>query len=577
MFLSGVMVLLLALALPAVAVDIPGPVSKPAEGIYINANIITMNDALPRAEALAVKDGKILAVGTRKEVEAHKGDSTQVIDIGGKTITPGFIDAHGHLSGVGLAATGANLLSQPDGTVNSIPKLQQAMRDWMNSSGVPKKYGIAFGNGYDDSQLVEQRHPIRDDLDAISKNIPIYIIHQSGHLGVANSKALEALGITASTPDPEGGVIRRRPGSKEPNGVLEENTHYSALGKLIFSHLGPEEAMATTVEGLKKYTQFGFTTAQDGGATPELIAGYIKAAEEGKLMIDVAAYAMAVSIKPSDSFMTGPYYGRDNKDHFRIAGVKLMLDGSPQGKTANLTKPYFKPPYGQDASYHGYPNMPDERVLKLVEEAYKNGWQVLAHVNGDAAADQFLNAVEKAAKDIPGTDRRSVGIHSQTIREDQLDRMKALGVIPSFFVGHTFYWGDWHRESVLGPERAANISPTGWALKRGMIFTTHADAPVIPPDSLRILWATVNRVTRTGQILGPDQRASAEVALKAITIWAAYQQFEENRKGSLEPGKLADMVVLSDDPLKVDPMKIIDIKVLQTIKEGVPVYKAVAN
>lgn len=549
------------------------PAPEPADSIYVNASIITMNDAQPRAEALAVKGGKVLVVGTRQEVEAHKGSATKVIDLAGKTITPGFIDGHGHLSGVGLTAAGANLLPPPDGTVNSIATLQQAMRDWMNSSGVPRKYGIAFGAGYDDSQLAEQRHPTRDELDAISKEIPIYINHQSGHLGVANSKALEALGIAAATPDPDGGVIRRRPGSNEPNGVLEENSHYSALGKLIFPHLGPEESLAATVEGLKQYTQFGFTTAQDGGATPELIAGYVKAAEEGKLMIDVAAYPLAVSIRPSDTFMTGPYYGRDYRDHFRIAGVKLVLDGSPQGKTANLTKPYFKPPEGQDASYHGYPNMPDEKVLKLVEDAYKNGWQLLAHVNGDAAADQFLNAVADVSKRYPGTDRRSVAIHAQTVRADQLDRMKELGIMPSFFPAHTFYWGDWHRDSVLGPERAANISPTKWARERGMIFTVHADAPVIPPNALRVMWTTVNRVTRSGKVLGPEQRITAEEALKALTIWGAFQYFEEDRKGSLEPGKLADMVVLSDDPLKVDPLKIADIKVLQTIKEGVPVYK----
>lgn len=561
--------------LAALAVGLAGcgRPAEPADAIYINANIITMNDAQPRAEALAVKDGKVLAVGSRTEAEAHKGPSTRVVDVEGKTITPGFIDGHGHLSGVGLSAAGANLLSPPDGRVTSIPELQQTMRDYINSSSVPKTYGIAFGTGYDDSQLAEQRHPTRDELDAISTDIPIYVGHQSGHLGVVNSKALEELGITAATPDPDGGVFRRREGSNEPNGVLEENANMMAIGKLIMPHLGPEQALATTVEGLKTYTRFGYTTAQDGGSTPELVAGYIKAAEERKLTIDVVSYVYAQTIRPTDTFMQGPYYGRQYKDRYRIAGIKLNLDGSPQGKTAWLTKPYFKPPEGQDPSYRGYQNMPDEKVVGYVEEAYKNGWQVLAHVNGDAAMDQYLNAVADVSKRNPGTDRRSVAIHSQTAREDQLDRMKELGIMPSFYAAHTFYWGDWHRDSVLGPERAANISPTGWALARGMIFTTHADAPVIPPDALRILWATVNRVTRSGKVLGPDQRVTPEVGLKALTIWGAYQHFEEDRKGSLEPGKLADMVVLSDDPLKVDPMKIADIKVLETIKEGTTVYK----
>ncbi len=245
----------------AVGLAACGRPAEPADAIYINANVITMNDAQPRAEALAVKDGKVLAVGSRTEVEAHKGPSTRVVDVEGKTIAPGFIDGHGHLSGVGLAAAGANLLSPPDGRVTSIPELQQTMRDYINSSSVPKTYGIAFGTGYDDSQLAEQRHPTRDELDAISTDIPIYVGHQSGHLGVVNSKALEELGITAATPDPDGGVFRRREGSKEPNGVLEENANMMAIGKLIMPHLGPEQALATTIEGLKTYTRFGYTTA----------------------------------------------------------------------------------------------------------------------------------------------------------------------------------------------------------------------------------------------------------------------------------------------------------------------------
>jgi predicted amidohydrolase YtcJ len=173
-----------------------GQAAEPADDIYVNANIITMNDGQPRAEALAVKDGKVLAVGSRREVEAHQGDATRVHDLEGHTITPGFIDGHGHLSLVGLQAAGPNVLPPPDGTVTSIAELQQTMRDWMSSSGVPKTYGFAFGWGYDDSQLEEQRHPTRDDLDAVSTDIPIYVSHQSGHLSVVNSKALEVLGVT---------------------------------------------------------------------------------------------------------------------------------------------------------------------------------------------------------------------------------------------------------------------------------------------------------------------------------------------------------------------------------------------
>lgn len=544
-----------------------------ADAIYVNANVITVNDAQPRAEAIAVKDGKILAVGTRRDIERYRGDSTAVHDLGGKTVTPGFIDAHGHLSGAGIVGVAANLLPPPDGKVTSIAKLQQSLRAWMDTSVVPKTYGVIFGAGYDDSQLKEQRHPTRDELDAVSTEYPIIAMHQSGHLSVLNSRALRLVGYAAATPDPDGGVIRRRPGSREPNGVLEENAHSVALGKIILSKLGPEQALATTMAGLEEYASFGYTTAQDGGMTPALAAGYIAAGKQGKLPLDVVGYMAYPMDSAARAYMQGEYVSRDYHERFRIGGVKIMLDGSPQGKTAWLTQPYVEPPAGQDAGYRGYPNMPDERLEGYVEESYRNGWQVLAHVNGDAALDQYLDAIEKARARMPGTDRRTVAIHAQTARADQLDRMKSLEVTPSFFAAHTYYWGDWHRNSVLGPERAANISPTRWALDRGMIFTTHHDAPVIPPKAMRIFWATVNRTTRSGLVLGPEQRVSADIALKALTIWAAYQHFEEDLKGSIEPGKLADLVVLSGDPLTIDPAGIADIQVLETIKEGRTVYR----
>ena len=218
--------------------------------------------------------------------------------------------------------------------------------------------------------------------------------------------------------------------------------------------------------------------------------------------------------------------------------------------------------------------MTDDEANAFVEEAFRKGWQIHAHCNGDAAADQFIKAVRLAVAKLGPGDRRPVMIHAQTVREDQLDAMKELGIIPSFFGMHTYYWGDWHRDSVLGPERASRISPAASALKRGIPFTQHHDAPVALPSSLMILFSQVNRVTRSGQVLGPEQRVSAMDAIKSITINAAHQYFEEGTKGSLEPGKLADFVILDRNPLTVDPMAIKDIKVVETIKEGVTIYRA---
>ena len=197
---------------------------------------------------------------------------------------------------------------------------------------------------------------------------------------------------------------------------------------------------------------------------------------------------------------------------------------------------------------------------------------MLVHCNGDAASDQLIRAVRAATEKHGPSDRRTIMIHAQTVREDQLDAMKELGITPSFFAMHTFYWGDWHRESVLGPERAARISPAASALKRGMRFNQHHDAPVALPSSIIILHSQVNRVTRSGKILGPEQRVSVMDALKSITIHAAWTHFEEANKGSLETGKLADLVILDKNPLKIEPMALKDLKVLETIKEGKTVY-----
>lgn len=542
-----------------------------ADAIYTDGDIITMNDTQPTADAIAIKDGKIIMVGNRDDIEELKGNSTRVVNLEGKTLLPGFIDAHGHVFNAGLQALAANLLAAPDGPVNDIGTLQQTLRDWAeNHPTRVGKTGWIIGFGYDDAQLKEQRHPTRDDLDSVSTTMPVLAIHQSGHLAAINSKGLEVAGITAATEDPSGGVYRRRESSTEPDGVLEEMGFF----KLVFTvlgTLGTEDNKALLKAGLDLYSRFGFTTAQEGRATVEAIEAEVATAEEAGLNMDVVAYA---DIQGAANAIMSPYFGKTYHQHFRIGGAKLNLDGSPQGKTAWLKKPYHVPPEGQQADYRGYPAINDEEAIALVDKAFSNGWQLLAHCNGDAAMDQFIMAVREATRKYGKADRRSVMIHAQTVREDQLDSMKELGIIPSFFGMHTYYWGDWHRDSVLGPERAARISPAASALKRGMIYTQHHDAPVAMPNSIMILASQVNRTTRSGKVLGPEQRVSVMDALKSITINAAYQYFEENSKGSLEPGKLADMVILDKNPLKVAPAAIKDINVIETIKEGNSIYKA---
>jgi len=537
-----------------------------ADTIYMGGNIITINDAQPSAEAVAVKDGKIIAVGNKADVLKTAGAKTQQIDLGGKTMLPGFVDSHGHAYAQGIQASTANLLPPPDGTGKDVNTIITLLKDWaINNKAAVDKVGWIAGFGYDDSQLAEKRHPTRDDLDKVSNDLPVIIIHQSGHLGVANSKALELAGVNAKTKNPKGGVFRRKKGSNEPNGVAEEYAFFYLLSKLA-ARFDDNVNDALVSAGSKQLASFGYTTGQEGRATGPALAAMQRVADAGKLDIDLVAYPDILEVKD-------PVPSKNYTSHYRIGGVKLTIDGSPQGKTAWLSKPYYVPPEGQGKDYRGYAAIDEKTTNEAVEKAYAHGWQILVHANGDAASDRLINAIRLAKEKHPNVDNRPVLIHGQVLREDQVDEMKKLGIFPSLFPMHTFYWGDWHRDSVLGPERAENISPTGWVLKRGMMFGTHHDAPVALPDSMRVLSATVTRKTRTGKVLGPEHKVPVATALKAMTIWPAWQHFEENTKGSLEVGKLADFVILSENPLTIDEDKLADIKVLETIKEDKSIYK----
>ncbi|WP_226668298.1 amidohydrolase [Microbulbifer aggregans] len=540
--------------------------SETADIIFHNGTIITINDAQPLAEAVAVKDGKILAVGKKAEVLKTVGENTRKIDLAGKTMLPGFFDSHGHAWMIGIQAMTANLLPPPDGDGKDIPALIKLLQDWaVTNQASVKKIGWIVGFGYDNSQLAEQRHPTRQDLDKVSTDIPILIIHQSGHLGVGNSKALKIAGISADTKNPEGGVFQRETDGKTPNGVAEEYAFFQLVG--AFGKALNEDANDLfAVEGTKLLASYGYTTAQEGRATSASLNALKRVADSGEIKIDVVVYPDILEVPDI-------HPSRQYHNHFRVGGAKLTIDGSPQGKTAWLTKPYFKPPPGQSKDYRGYAAITEQQAMDAVEKAFSNNWQIIVHCNGDAAIDLFIKAVRAAEKKYPNVHNRPVLIHGQTLRRDQVDEIKALVVFPSLFPMHTFYWGDYHRESVLGPERAQNISPTGWLMEQDMIFGTHHDAPVALPDSMRVLSATVTRRTRSGRVLGPQHRVPVATTLKAMTLWPAWQHFEEDRKGSIEVGKLADFVVLSDNPLEVPEKQLADLKVLETFKQGESIYK----
>src|SRR5664279_151329 len=539
-----------------------------ADFIYFGGDIITMEgDSAQYAEAIAVKNGKIVFVGSKEAAENMKGDSTVLNDLQGRTLVPGFVDGHAHFAGFGAQAVGANLLASPDGKANSIDDIVNELKTWYAKNGTGMTKGWIFGMGYDDAVLKEGRHPTKEDLDKVSKDIPIVIVHISGHFVVMNSKGLELSKITRKSKDPPGGVIRRMPGSDEPNGVLEELAAIP-LYIPILSPVATKEIDYFMDKGQELATSFGYTTAQEGRAMTNHVQ-LAQYASEGKFKIDIVSY-VDYSLP---LYMRSEWYGPQYKNHYRIGGYKLTLDGSPQGRTAWRTIPYLLPPEGQKKGYKGYPAISDDNKVKaIMDSAFANHWQLLCHANGDAAIDQYIRCIRPAIDKYGNDDRRNVLIHGQFMRMDQLDSMQVLKVIPSFFPMHTFYWGDWYKK-IIGDSLAMKISPIKSALKKGMIVTSHTDAPVAFPNLMMVLWTTVNRVSRSGTVIGADERLTPYEALKTITIWGAYQHFEEKNKGSLITGKLGDLVILSANPLKVDPMKIKDIQVMETIKEGKTVFK----
>ena len=534
--------------------------------IYYNGDIITMKGDNPQyVEALIEEDGKIKFVGTLKEAEEQFSQATKV-DLKGGTLLPGFIDGHAHFDNFGVQAIGAQILPPPDAGANNIPSLINILKEW-NTPENRALTGWIFGVGFDDSVLEENRFPTKHDLDQVSTEYPIMIIHISGHFAVVNTKALEELGIDANTEDPEGGLIRREE-NNEPNGVLEELAGIPYYAKAL-KPASPEAAQRIFDAGQNMALAYGYTTAQEGRAMGNH-EGLVKKAEAGKLKLDVVTYIDYLYV---DKYMDSKWNSKTYDNHYRIGGMKITLDGSPQGRTAWRTEPYLIPPEGAEPDYLGYPAIPSDSVVKaLYKKAFKNNWQVLTHGNGDAAMDQMIRTMKPAIEEFGNDDRRSVLIHGQYVRADQLDSFKKMDVIASLFPLHTYYWGDWHKQ-IIGDSLGNSISPTRTALNKGLRITIHTDAPVALPNLMRMVGISVERKSRSGQVIGLNEKLTPYEALKGITEWSAYQHFEEDIKGTLEEGKLADMVILDKNPLRVSEEEIKNIVVLATYKEGKQVYK----
>ena len=536
--------------------------------IYFGGDILTMESDNPvYVESIVIESGKIAFTGSLDEA-IEKFPAARKSDLNGKTLMPGFIDGHCHFAGFPGQSVGAQILPPPDATVSDIPTLINVLKEWSTPENI-ELTGWIFGLGFDDSVLEEKRFPTKFDLDKVSEDIPVMIIHISGHFASVNSKALEMLNINANTIDPEGGVIRRVENSNEPNGVLEELAAIPYMPMVLAPK--SEAAMMTFLNsGQEMAMSYGYTTAQEGRAMPNTHAFLEEVAKQELLKIDIVSY---IDYSIADSLLRTEWYSPSYKNHYRIGGMKITLDGSPQGRTAWRTQPYLLPPDGAEPGYKGYPAIPNDLdVIDIYEVAYKNQWQILTHANGDAAMDQMIRTMSEVQQKYGKENRRDVLIHGQYVRDDQLDEFQELGVVASLFPLHTYYWGDWHAQ-LIGDSLGSFISPTRAALDKKMNITIHTDAPVALPNLMRVIWTATTRVSRSGKIIGADQRLTVYEALKCITDWSAYQHFEEKTKGTLTKGKIADLVLLNKNPLKVDLEEVKEIIVMETIKNGKTVFK----
>ncbi len=536
--------------------------------IFYNAQVVTMEDAMPSAQAVAIEDGRICQVGTNEEILSLKDTDTVLRDLEGKALLPGFVDPHSHFTAVAYSLLMVNAKPSPSGPCDTRELLLEQFRkgyeagDWSQGDWL-------MGMGYDSSAFPDKVGITRLDLDTVTTEVPISCIHASGHMAVLNTLGLKMLGYWGDYTVPAGGTVELLPDGT-PSGLITELAYLSPEIQAKTKSPSFDKVLSAIRKASDLYASFGITTAQDARVTMSEHQLLTVGGQTSAIAIDVVGIVgpdAADKLLPKQ-VQSGPYH-----NHIRMGGYKIFLDGSPQGKTAWLSQPYQVPPEGYGPDYCGFPIYEDSAVVAAVKTCLKNGWQLNTHCNGDEACEQLIRCYEQAIQETGiHKDLRPVMIHAQTVRADQLDRMAKIGMAASFFLDHVFYWGDWHYASVLGPDRAENISPIRWALDRGIHCTMHQDSPVVNPDALFAVHNAVNRQTMAGRVLGEGQKLSVWEALKAVTLEGAYQIFEESTKGSILPGKLADLVILDTNPLTAAGDQIRNIQVLETIKEGKTIY-----
>jgi predicted amidohydrolase YtcJ len=567
--------LVLAAPVLLVACGSPGPTAStvpagaPADVIYVGGDIVTVDDARPTAEALAVKDGAILAVGTRADIEAaHRQAATTVVDLAGKTLLPAFIDPHGHYINSLTVANQANVYAPPAGPGTDPVAIVAAIEKFRLAKSVPAGELIQ-AYGYDDTVMPNGELLNRDHLDKAFPDNPVIVGHVSMHGAVLNSAALKAYGISSATKTAPGGVIVRKPGTQEPWGLIMETAFLPIFASL--PKPSPEQEAAWSTAGQMLYAEAGITLAHEGATHASELELMQRATAAGANVIDIVAHPFMTDLEKivaaNPVSRWGTYGGR-----LKIGAVKITADGSPQGRTAYFTTPYLTGGPAGEQNWRGEPTMPQKDLNAIVKAVYDMNVPLNVHTNGDATIDMFLTAYEAARAGDFSRPWNVTTIHTQFMRKDHIARFVEYKIRPSFYTLHTFYFASAHKAN-RGEAQAAYLSPMRDAIDARLRPTNHTDFYVAPLDQMFVMWSAVTRMSREGGVLGPDQRITPMEAIKSQTIWAAEQYGEENRRGSLVAGKIADLVVLDGNPTKVDPMAIKDIKVLETIKDGKTIYK----
>ncbi len=539
-----------------------------ADLVIVNGTIVTVDSGNSIVEALAVFDDKILDVGSAEKIKPLIGKNTKVIDLEKRTVVPGFIDTHTHTALTGEFISSFDLIDATAEINPSIGDLQNKIK--AKAKDTPKGDWIGVRN-YDPNGIKEGRWPTLDELDTVAPDNPVIIMIRGYHAYAVNGKALQIAGITKDTPTPEGGVIEKDPITGEPNGVFRDVP-------VILEHIPPaseEDLVNGLARAGQEYAKTGVTSTGDAGifpaSNPKPYRAYQIAIAQGKLKTRI--YLMIREPFYTDNDL-GLRTGFGN-NRLRLGAVKLFVDGSIQCQTCAFYEPYLnKKTRGLEGLQYS-----QNDLNEIVTEAHRRGYQVAIHAQGDYAITMAIDAIELAMKKYPRSNSRHRIEHALCPTYEDLKRMKQLGIIANFYFFHPWFWGDQHIDEFIGHERASKMVPANTATQMGIVGCAHSDCPVCTPNHpiwpsnpLWGMWCAVNRKTKSGLDIGPKEKITPMEALKAYTINGAYASFEEDIKGSIEPGKLADLVILSDNPLEIDHREIRNISVEKTIIGGEIVF-----